>query len=567
MAGIERTGAYTVEFQASTTETISVPMAGATLEDSSILITEDTSSGTKFGAYTGSSIWTLYSGSFDNNTFREKDPSDWTVVSQLNSLATDEARDIAWHQSSLWQSSGASLFEIDPANGTILSTLSSPAAPYTGGITGGGGANLFVSSTETGNMLVYEVNTAGTTINTFTISDSLDNLTWDGTFFYGFDSGRATILYYDSSWNFQGYIIPEDQSFFYSSNGWAPYRTLTHINGDSWKGTKANSFSGDKTLSELTMEQTITPSNFQNMNSGDADGRVSISFQEDDTVHLDVRIVDNSSNILAAADSGGTFTRLKSDITFSNTNITPVTFNYINTSATKSQWNNASVELRQVYSTNMSNDSANLHNVKFVLSNGDYTAGATTVNGDAALAAQASIVAAALVTRFGQSTLTASATIPPLELETLGAAVLTAVGTTTVTGLATTFGVASINAIATVTATATTTVIAVVQTILSTGTIVVAGARAQLGTGVMAGTGSVSAGGIANTTGQSALAGAATVVAAVADINNPPNSPSLVAPTDGATIQTSSGHTVDWTHNDADGDPQAAYRLRRRVYR
>lgn len=64
-------------------------------------------------------------------------------------------------------------------------------------------------------------------------------------------------------------------------------------------------------------------------------------------------------------------------------------------------------------------------------------------------------------------------------------------------------------------------------------------------------------------TGAVSMSSAATQTV-VADTNAPPTAPTLVSPTNGATIDMSSGYIFDWTHNDADSDPQAAYRFHRR---
>jgi hypothetical protein len=69
----------------------------------------------------------------------------------------------------------------------------------------------------------------------------------------------------------------------------------------------------------------------------------------DDTYQLLIRIV-NGATILAAADSGGTFQEVAADVN-SDTDVTtgPTAFTYVNTTADKTTWNGASIELQQVH--------------------------------------------------------------------------------------------------------------------------------------------------------------------------------------------------------------------------
>lgn len=95
---------------------------------------------------------------------------------------------------------------------------------------------------------------------------------------------------------------------------------------------------------------------------------------DDDTYSLRIRIV-NGTTILAAADSGGTFQTVDSNIT-STTDITSgvVSFSYVNTTATKADWNGASVELQQGWLKNKSGDGVAIR-VDQVIFDGTYTSG------------------------------------------------------------------------------------------------------------------------------------------------------------------------------------------------
>jgi hypothetical protein len=76
-----------------------------------------------------------------------------------------------------------------------------------------------------------------------------------------------------------------------------------------------------------------------------------------DTYGLAVRLV-NGATILAAADSGGTFQTIVSTTTMATTyaNSGATAFTYVNTTASKTLWDGAVVELRQTYTQSGSKD-------------------------------------------------------------------------------------------------------------------------------------------------------------------------------------------------------------------
>lgn len=122
-----------------------------------------------------------------------------------------------------------------------------------------------------------------------------------------------------------------------------------------------------------------TPANFGNMNTLSWQVDYRQSGRADDTLSLGIRIV-NGATILAAADSGGTFATVSSNVTSTTDVLSSVTaFAYVNTSANKTTWDGATIELQQTYSQNMGPDGARIE-VDYVAITGDYTIGATNTN-------------------------------------------------------------------------------------------------------------------------------------------------------------------------------------------
>ena len=104
----------------------------------------------------------------------------------------------------------------------------------------------------------------------------------------------------------------------------------------------------------------------------------------DDTYQLSIRIVDGAT-ILAAANAGGTSQVIASNITSTtDTNSGAVAFTYVNTGATKTQWNNATVELTQTYAKTKGSDGVSIR-VDQVIFDGVYTAGAIEHTGTGAI--------------------------------------------------------------------------------------------------------------------------------------------------------------------------------------
>ena len=99
--------------------------------------------------------------------------------------------------------------------------------------------------------------------------------------------------------------------------------------------------------------------------------------RDDDTVGLDVRIM-NGATVLAAADAGGTWVVVDADVT-NTSDITagPTAFVYVNTSASKADWDGASVELRQNWSKSKGGDGVHIE-VDFAEFTGTYTVAAAT---------------------------------------------------------------------------------------------------------------------------------------------------------------------------------------------
>lgn len=113
----------------------------------------------------------------------------------------------------------------------------------------------------------------------------------------------------------------------------------------------------------------------------------------DDTYALALRIM-SGATVLAAADSGGTFVTVSSSVTSTTDTLSSVTaFAYVNTAASKTLWDAATVELRQTYAKTKGSDGTAIR-VDFVEFTGVYTVAAPTFTGTAAVT-QASDTSAA----------------------------------------------------------------------------------------------------------------------------------------------------------------------------
>ncbi len=89
---------------------------------------------------------------------------------------------------------------------------------------------------------------------------------------------------------------------------------------------------------------------------------VNLNSSVDDNVAIEVRVI-NGATILAAAAVGGGFEQIaapaRTPTSLTNTGATAFTF--VNTTATKTQWDGAEVEIRNNYVNNMSKDTNKIH--------------------------------------------------------------------------------------------------------------------------------------------------------------------------------------------------------------
>jgi len=156
--------------------------------------------------------------------------------------------------------------------------------------------------------------------------------------------------------------------------------TLPTLNGASPIDTSDDNrltFTADLTET-LSRALDNTPSDFTSMDdiSWQVEYRVSAA-PDDDTYDLAIRIV-NGGTILAAADAGGSFASVASNITNTTDTTSSVTaFSFVNTSADKTTWDGANIELQQTYTKTKGADNVSIE-VDVVSITGNYSAGATT---------------------------------------------------------------------------------------------------------------------------------------------------------------------------------------------
>lgn len=171
---------------------------------------------------------------------------------------------------------------------------------------------------------------------------------------------------------------------------------------------------------DTSFDIATTPSNFNNMDTLSWQVRYRCNTNRvDDILGLQMRIVSRTSGtILAAGDSGGTFQSVSSSVTnSSHQNSSVVAFTYVNTTATKAQWDDAEVELRQTFNQVMSADST-LVAVDTLQFSGTYTIASTPVSITspqltATAAALAPTVTAVFPINITAPTATVSALIKP----------------------------------------------------------------------------------------------------------------------------------------------------------
>lgn len=121
-------------------------------------------------------------------------------------------------------------------------------------------------------------------------------------------------------------------------------------------------FTNDTNAEVLQRTLDNMPALFESMNSG-----LTFTVQlliagtpVDDTYELGIRIM-NSSLVLAANTSGGQFqqiTQQSSPYDSVDTDYGPTAFTFVDTGATKANWDGASIELEQLYTASAGNDGA-----------------------------------------------------------------------------------------------------------------------------------------------------------------------------------------------------------------
>lgn len=130
----------------------------------------------------------------------------------------------------------------------------------------------------------------------------------------------------------------------------------------------------DETLSRALDD---TPSIFQTMDSG---LQITVDYRQqgrvDDTLTLSARII-NGGTVLAAADSGGAFQTVSSNVTNTSDTTSTPTFGYTNTTANKTTWDGATLELQQTHSQTKGGDGCHVE-VDWIELVGNYTASGTT---------------------------------------------------------------------------------------------------------------------------------------------------------------------------------------------
>ncbi len=136
-------------------------------------------------------------------------------------------------------------------------------------------------------------------------------------------------------------------------------------------------FTADASPETLSRALDDTPTDFGNMDTLSWQVEYRQQGRGDDTLLLGIRIV-NGATILAAADSGGTFQSVSADIQNTADTTSAVTaFSYVNTTADKTAWDGASIELEQSITKTKGADGCNVE-VDYVAVTGTYTAGAVT---------------------------------------------------------------------------------------------------------------------------------------------------------------------------------------------
>jgi len=152
--------------------------------------------------------------------------------------------------------------------------------------------------------------------------------------------------------------------------------TLTTLNAASPLDASDNTyltFTTDTDAETLSRALDNVDADFLSMDTLTHSVEYSLTGANDDDVYdLSIRIV-NGATILAAADSGGTFATVATGITTTtDTTSTATSFAYVNTTASRADWDGASVELQQGHTKNKGGDNVAIQ-VDLVTIDGTYT--------------------------------------------------------------------------------------------------------------------------------------------------------------------------------------------------
>ena len=156
--------------------------------------------------------------------------------------------------------------------------------------------------------------------------------------------------------------------------------TQLYTNVDEAIGSADGAVATSIPAKDITQETSFALANVNadlaNMDTLSWQLRFALAGITDDTYHLDIAIY-SGATLLAAATSGGTWTRVASltaNRTMANTTVTG--FAYVNTTATKTQWDAAEIKIRCINVGSKAGDGATL-SLDTLAITGTYTAGAT----------------------------------------------------------------------------------------------------------------------------------------------------------------------------------------------
>lgn len=145
-----------------------------------------------------------------------------------------------------------------------------------------------------------------------------------------------------------------------------------------------NTFSVDTDLAVINASFTDTPSDFQSADSITVSVEASLTGTVIDDVYTLRARITNGGTILAAADVGGTYQNITSSLT-STDNLYSLGFSYINTAATKADWDGASIQLQQGYLKSNGGDGLAIR-MDYVYLTGTYTQAAASLSKTTTLA-------------------------------------------------------------------------------------------------------------------------------------------------------------------------------------